>query len=144
MTSKKCIEIPTPFRVRRRKVRRGAALVELAICLPVITLIIFGAIEAAGMVFLKQALVQTAYEGVKVAARRDGTESAARSAAASVTQGRNLDGVQITFDPRDVENTPRGTKIRVQVSAPADDNSLINFGFFRGRQLSVEAVMLKE
>ena len=144
MTSNSSKEIPLPFRIRRRKVRRGAALVELAICMPVITLVIFGAIEAAGMIFLKQAIVQTAYEGVKVAAKRDGTESAARTAAASVTQGRNLEGVQINFDPADVENTPRGTKIRVLVSAPADDNSLINFGFFRGRQLSVEAVMLKE
>lgn len=53
-----------PFKRRptRKRKRRGAAVVEFAVCLPVIIIIVFGAIEAASLLFLKQALIQSAYE----------------------------------------------------------------------------------
>ncbi|MGI9517005.1 MAG: TadE family protein [Pirellulaceae bacterium] len=55
-------------RSRRRSVR-GTATVELALCLPMIVLVVFGAVEGASMIFLKQTLVQSSYEGIKVAVK---------------------------------------------------------------------------
>ena len=52
---------------RARDARKGAAVVEFAVCLPVVVLIVLGSIEAASLLFLKQTLVQASYEGVKVA-----------------------------------------------------------------------------
>ena len=52
----------------RTKGRFGNATVELAVCLPVLVLIIFGSLQASSMYFLRQAMVQSAYEGVKEAA----------------------------------------------------------------------------
>ena len=133
----------TPRKPTARR-RKGGAVVELTVCLPIIALVVFGAIEAAGMIFLKQALVQTAYEAAKVSTERQGTEAGARNAAAQVTDGRKLKNVKVEFVPSDLTKVKRGEKIRVIVSAPADENSLIKFGFYRGRTLSVEAVMQKE
>ena len=53
--------------------RRGAATVELAVCLPVIFLLSMGAMEGASLIFLRQAMVQSAYEAVKEAVRTDGS-----------------------------------------------------------------------
>jgi len=143
--------ITEPPRVARRRarygkpgIRHGAAMVEMAVCLPVIILIVFGAMEAAGMIFLKQALVQSAYEAVKIASKSDGTESAARTAATNVVNGRNLENVTVSFSPANVENVQRGDIVRVTVTAPADSNTYINFGFFRGRTLTVTSAMMKE
>lgn len=124
--------------------RKGAAVVEFAITVPVIVLIVFGTIEAASMMFLRQALVQASYESIKIAARNEGSQLAAVNAAEQVAQGRRIQGLQITFEPSNTENAPRGTMLRVLVSAPADSNSLIPFGIFKDRRVSADAVMIKE
>ena len=48
---------------KARTKREGAAVVEFAVCLPLIVLIVLGTIEAGSLLFLKQTLVQAAYEG---------------------------------------------------------------------------------
>ena len=52
---------------KARVKREGAAVVEFAVCLPLVILIVLGTIEAGSLLFLKQTLVQAAYEGAKVA-----------------------------------------------------------------------------
>ena len=48
---------------RHRRTRRAVAAVEFAVCLPVIIMLVFGAIEASSFIFLKQSLNVAAYEG---------------------------------------------------------------------------------
>ncbi|MFK7767142.1 MAG: TadE/TadG family type IV pilus assembly protein [Mariniblastus sp.] len=127
-----------------RRARKGAAVVEFAVCLPVIFLIAFGSIEAASMLFLRQALIQSSYEGAKVAVRNTGTNALATQAAQAVASGRNLNGMTVTFDPADVSAAAGGDIIRVTVVAPGDSNSFIPFGPFQNRVVSAQAVMVKE
>jgi Flp pilus assembly protein TadG len=124
--------------------RSGAAVVEFAVCLPVILLIVFGSIEAASMLFLRQALVQSAYEGVKVAARNNGDNATAIQAVKNVAAGRRLKNMSVTFSPKDVESAAQGEMIRVTVSAPGNANSFIPFGPFKDRTVAAQAVMVKE
>ena len=59
---------------RRPQESRGVAAAELAVCLPVIVLIVIATIEACSALFLKQSLTAAAYEGVRtaiVASRHD-------------------------------------------------------------------------
>ena len=127
--------------VRRR---RGAAVVEFAVCLPVIMLIVLGSIEAASMLFLRQALVQSAYEGAKVAVRQSGNNTDATQAIENVAAGRRLNGVSIEFTPSDVSTAAQGEPITVLISAPGDSNSFIPFGPFKNRIVAARAVMVKE
>ena len=129
---------------RNSRKRTGAAVVEFAVCLPVIILIVLGSIEAASLLFLRQALIQSAYEGAKVAIRNEGNEADAISAVNAVAAGRRLSGVNVTFTPSNISSAAAGEMIRVTVSAPGDANSFIPFGPFQGQTVSAEAVMVKE
>ncbi len=129
---------------RKRHRRRGAAVVEFAVCLPVIIIIVFGAIEAASLLFLRQALIQSAYEGAKVAIKSDAQNNDVLAAAQSVAAGRNLTDMTVALQPADVSSAAPGDLIRVTISAPGDSNSLIQYGPFKNRTISARAVMVKE
>jgi Flp pilus assembly protein TadG len=77
-----------PLSARSR--RRGAALVEFAVCLPVIMILILGSMEATSAVFVRQALTTSAYEGIREAIRIDSTASTALSRAQSVLTARQI------------------------------------------------------
>ena len=131
-------------RIARTQSRRGAAAVEFAVCLPVVLLVVFGSIQAASMLFLRQATIQAAYEGVKVAVVGTGTDDRVREAAQAVLDGRQLTGVTIDIQPGNVDTLEPGTIIEVTVSAPSDENTLVPFGLFTGTIVGADAVMVKE
>lgn len=124
--------------------RRGAATVEFAVCLPIIVLIVLGSIEAASMLFLRQAMIQGAYEGAKVAILPESDNQDAIDAVEAVGQGRRLEDLDIEFEPTNIKTADPGETIRITVSAPGDANSFLPFGPFRGRRVSASAVMIKE
>lgn len=131
-------------RIARTQSRRGAAAVEFAVCLPVVLLVVFGSIQAASMLFLRQATIQAAYEGVRVAVVGTGTDDRVREAAQAVLDGRQLTGVTIDIQPGNVDTLEPGTIIEVTVSAPSDENTLFPFGLFTGTIVGADAVMVKE
>ena len=135
---------PKPKRLTASRRRHGAAVVEFAVFLPVIILIVLGSIEAASMLFLRQALIQSAYEGVKIAVRNDGTKEAAILAIENVAASRRINELSVEFSPKNISKVDQGEIISVTISAPGDVNSLIPFGPFKDRIVSARAVMVKE
>lgn len=126
-----------------RKQRIGAAVVEFAVCLPLIMLIVLGTIEAGSLLFLKQTLVQAAYEGAKVAIA-SGDEAQVNQAVGAVVNSRNLNNVQVQFTPSDIANVPAGETITITISAPGDSNSIIPFGPFENQIVQTSASMVRE
>ena len=126
-----------------RRQRKGAAVIEFAVCLPVIVLIVLGTIEAGSLLFLKQTLVQAAYEGAKVAIVTGDTEKA-EAIIEAVAAGRNLQDVQVEFTPSDIANLPPGETLTISISAPGDSNSIIPFGPFKNRTVRTSASMVRE
>ena len=88
--------------------RKGAAAVEFAVVVPVIVFIVLGSIEASSIIFLRQTLVQAAYEGAKVAIKSDASTATAETAIQSVLNGRGLEDVSITFDPANISTANPG------------------------------------
>ena len=129
---------------RFRGKRFGAAAVEFAVCLPLIILIVAGSIEGASLLFLRQALIQSSYEGAKLAIKQDSVSSEVNSVALAVTDGRRLKGVTVETIPSDIQSVPQGEFIRVRVTAPTSGNSLFFNGVFTLPTVSAEAVMGKE
>jgi Flp pilus assembly protein TadG len=123
--------------------RRGAATVELAICLPIIVLLTFGAIEMSNALFLKQALRTAAYEAARVATTEGQTEADARVRAKEVLDSRNIQDYTLQFSPAVTVTLARGTEVTVTVSAPASENSISPQWFFSGETLRSAVVMIR-
>lgn len=133
-------------RIGQRKLasRRAAAAAELAICLPLIVMLVLASIEACTMIFLDHGLTIASYEGVRVAINFDGTNAAARARANEIISQREIRGSTVTISPGDVSTVPRGQPVAVTVSAPCNSNAIIPPWFYGGRTLSVKTTMVKE
>ncbi len=128
----------------RRKLA-GIAVVEFAVCLPILVLVVFSSIEACNAIYLKQAATASAYEAARVATGTGGTLAAGQLRGQEILTARSVSGAQMTFTPAAELNWQRGTPINVQVSIPANSNNLggINM-FFQGHNLQCTIVMVKQ
>ena len=125
--------------------RLGVATVELAFCLPVLILLVLGSIETCNVVFQKQTMAAAAYEAARMAIRQDTTSAEARSIAEQVLTARRINARTVTFSPSDITNLPRGTNFTVNISAPADQNTIMpSRGWYRGRTMQVSVRAVKE
>jgi hypothetical protein len=138
-------------RIERRKVRRrlrlslrGVAAAELAVCLPVVVLLVIATIEACSALFLKQSLTVAAYEGVRTALVEGNTSTQVTAACNRILQDRKIEGATVEIIPSDFAQLEPGQMIDVKVSAPCALNSVVPASFYRGRMLSASASMMAE
>ncbi len=76
--------------------RRGAAAVELAICLPLLVLLVMASIEACTMIFLDHSLTIASYEGVRAGINYDGTNADVLVRCNSIVNLREIQGAEVT------------------------------------------------
>jgi Flp pilus assembly protein TadG len=131
-------------RSQRNNRRRGAALVEFAVCLPVLVLIVLGSVEATSAIFIRQTLVVAAYEAAREAARRDGNSADSRQRAEAVMQKRNVRQATITLTPTDVGPVARGQDIKVNITASMKANSPFFGKILPDRTVTVSTTMVRE
>ncbi len=124
--------------------RSGVAAAELAVCLPVIMLIVLATIEACSAIFLKQSLTVAAYEGVRAALAERQVAGSVQTACNQVLKDRKVKGASITITPPNIANLKTGDLIDVTVSAPCNPNSIVPATFYRGKTLSATASMMVE
>ncbi len=127
-----------------QKNRKGAALVEFAVCLPVIVLIVLGSIEATSAVFVRQSLAVSAYEGIRQAVRRDGDAASATAKAQAVLEGRSVRSATIEFIPANFDAAQRGEEVAIRVSARVRDNSPLFGKVLEDRLITVTTTMVRE
>jgi Flp pilus assembly protein TadG len=130
--------------VKRADRRRGAAVVEFAVCIPIIVLLILGSIEATSAIFLRQALTTAAYEGIREAARPGADSAQALARVQSVLSSRQVRGASIRFTPSDVLSVGRGDIVSVEVEASFSANSPFMGRVIADRNATVRTVMVKE
>jgi Flp pilus assembly protein TadG len=123
---------------------RGVAAAELAVCLPVVVLLVIATIEACSAIFLKQSLTVAAYEGARTALADRTTSGSVQAACNQVLADRNIQGATVTVSPSNIAALQSGAFIDVTVSAPCDANSLVPTTFYRGRTLRATASMMVE
>ncbi len=124
--------------------RRGTACVELAVCLPVIVLLVFASLEGANMLFLREAVVQAAYETAKSVAKTNGVQATAQTLGEQVLNSRGVTTPTIAFVPANVQVLPPGAQFTVTVSVAGDSRSVTGIGPFNGLTIQARATMLKE
>ncbi len=134
-------------RCRRRASRisrAGVSTVELAVCLPVLLLLVIGSIECSGIIFVKQAISTAAYEGIRVAVDPDGTSAAARQRCNEMLASRSINDATITITPANVKRVEPGQPIEVKISVPSGTNRFFPARFVKDVEISAAVVMVKE
>ena len=129
---------------RRRRIAYGAALIEFAVCLPVLMILILGSMEATSAIFVRQALTTSAYEGIREAIRINGTTASATARAQGVLTARQIRNSTILFTPANVAAAPKGSSVVLEVSAPYRANSPFFGNVIADRVTTVRSVMVKE
>jgi len=131
-------------RIRREKQRRGIAVTELAVCMPVLVLIILATVEACTMIFLQQSLSIAAYEGARVGLVPETESSNIQYQSELILLDRKVKNATVLVTPSDIPGSSEGTWIQVQASAPFSDNSMIGGWLFNSRVLTANVEMMKE
>ena len=110
--------------MKHRNKRLGAAIVELAICLPVIVLLTFGTIELASGLFLKQTLTSAAHEGALAGMRLDATEASVRDRVELILAVREVEDCVITITPsgRAFDAMQSGDTFTIQIDKDSENN----------------------
>lgn len=124
--------------------RSGVAAVELAVCIPVISLIVFASIEACSMIFLQQAIQATAYETARFAVAPRSTSASAITRGQTVLDDRRVRGGTIELDPSDMSTTDAGEEVEVTVTVPLDLNRIMPTFFYGSQTLRAQVTMLRE
>jgi Flp pilus assembly protein TadG len=120
---------------RSRGQRRGAALVEFAMVVPVVFLFMFGLIELSRMVMVQQSLTNAAQRGCREAMLATTlSEQDVRSAVRGYLGGclgsiADTDSVRISVSPQSLAVVEAGTDITVQVEVDAADVSWLKADF---------------
>ena len=95
-----------------------------------LTLIVFGSIQACNMIYLKHGLVTAAYEGTLELAKRNATNSSVIARTQQVLDARGVVSSSITLLPSgvNVSTATPGDAVTIQVSAQVSPNmSLTGF-----------------
>jgi len=102
------------------------AAVELAVCLPLLVTVIFGGIQAANMIFLKQAIAEAAYEGALFGSKSQATQSATVSRIQTILNARNIQGTTITAgnSAGNINQLTPGDLFSIRITATASANAI--------------------
>ena len=107
-----------------RKTRQGSATIELAVCLPLLFLMVFGGIEAANGIFLKNHLTVAAYEAAKIATTVGKTVPEAKTRAEEILTQQGFNDIDVIVNPSTTAAMSSGSLVTVTITAPANLNSI--------------------
>jgi Flp pilus assembly protein TadG len=135
---------------RRRPARRGAALLEFAVVMPVLLIVVLGMIEIGRAVMVVDVLAYAARLGARTASISSGSTSGATSAAGKALTDSGINGATVTVAVNsstvtDAAAAVSGDEIAVTVNVPyANVTWLSNPQYLNGKNLTARVVMRKE
>ena len=130
-------------RIKQDSSRRGAATIELAVCLPILVLVLFGTIETCNMIYTRQSLEIAAYEAVRTALIPGAVTENVTAQAELILNSRRVNAYNIQVDPSP-DAAEAGDPVSVTITASADANNFVRPWFFKGHTLTGDAQMMKE
>jgi hypothetical protein len=124
--------------------RKGAAIVELAIVLPLLLLLLMGTIEACAAMHLQQSIDIASYEAVRTGLLPKSSPGLVKLTAEKFLKTRNTKGATISITPANFDTAAIGTTITVSISAPSNENLPVSPFFFKDKTIVSSCSMMKE
>ncbi|TWU44029.1 TadE-like protein [Novipirellula aureliae] len=128
--------------MKYRTQSRGVAVLELAICLPILLTLTFATIEVCTMLHLRQKIKVAAYEGARVGITPESTSSKVSYHCETLLDSQSVYGYTISMQPSNPKDLQEGDYFRVTVDAAFAPNSLVGDWIYSSKTLS-ETVSLK-
>ena len=118
---------------------------ELAVCMPLLALLIFGSIQACDLIYLKHSLTAAAYEGSLELNKANATNADVEARITQVLDSRGVTDTSSALAPSgvQVDQVPHGTTITVTVTADVAPNLMLSGFFFCPPQLSGEVASVR-
>jgi Flp pilus assembly protein TadG len=126
----------------RRAGRRGAALVEFALTLPIFFLFLLASFEFGWTNVLRHTADNAAYEAARHAMVPGATAAEAKDKANSILGILGTRNAKVTVNPSTL--TPETKQVTVTVEVPMDSNGLIVPQFMRGKKLRSNSTLRTE
>jgi Flp pilus assembly protein TadG len=123
--------------------RKGAALIETAVALPLLSVLVFSSIEVANIVYLRQSLNIAAYEAAISATKPGATMTVATTRCGEVLTSRGITEFTLDFTPSVDETTVGGTEVQVDVTAPAYSLSIGPLWLFKDATVRARVKMAR-
>lgn len=127
----------------KRPRRRGAAAVEMAICLPMFLTVAIGIIVCCDVIFTRQMLVLAAHEGARVAITPRAAEINVRAHVDTVLADRGIGNYQVTVTPP-IAQVAQGQLITVRIEAASGEGLADFFQLRRRFQVAAQCTMMME
>jgi Flp pilus assembly protein TadG len=130
--------------MRRTRQNRGTATVELALCLPLLILLVFGGLEISNLIYVRQGLIAAAHSAARQVSAPNSQRADATAVGEEVLRMNGVLSGRIEFSPSDPATAGLGTLITVTVTAPYSGNSLLASPVITAGDLSATAIFAKE
>ena len=127
-----------------RTQRSGAAVVEAAICFPLILILMLGTLEITAGLYLRESLSICSFEACRVGTRRRSTADDVRARATEVLADRGVTGATVILTPNNFESLNSLDTISVQITAPTAGNSIFIFDNLVNRSVQSSVTMVRE
>jgi hypothetical protein len=127
-----------------RKSRRGAALVELAISLPVLFLITMATVETCRVIYLRQSIKIAAFESARISVLPNATYDMVKIQTDCILLGRNIRTYEVFCDPEIPSSAAEGDLITIRVMAPISENSVLSSWIYRDRIIDESVRIMKD
>ena len=129
-------------RQRLRQRRLGAALVEFAVCAPIIFALIFASFEFCRVNMIRHTMDNAVYEGARQAIVPGATDQTARDAASSLLAILSVRDSTVTITPTPI--LPSTTQVTVTIDVPLQSNSWGAPLFFKYKSLTTSCTLTRE
>jgi Flp pilus assembly protein TadG len=136
------LEFSTRRRGRRRKDRRGAVLVEFALCAPILFFFFFTAFEFSRVNMIRQSIENAAYEGSRRGIVPGATADDCKAAARVVLNSISARVATVNVTPTVIQ--PDTEEVTVSIDVPINENSWVAPFFFEGMTVSTSMTMRRE
>ena len=125
--------------------RRGAAAVECALCIPVVVVLMIGTLSVCSDMYLKETLTVAAFEGARTGVRRRATAAMSEAAAQNILDARGIVDATVTVTPDDLSTLNAMDAVTVMVVAPVEGNTFFSWNaIMPTRYVSARVTMVRE
>lgn len=128
-----------------KKRRRGAAIAEFAVIVPILFLFVMGIIEFGRVIMVKQTMTSSAREACRVAVLPGTTKQDVLDRADASLSAAGISGYTITMNPDPPSNAAEGSPVTITITVPSDSVTWLPSPiYFAGKDLVGSCIMRRE